>query len=75
MAEPERIGPEETREKLKAGTALPVYPYGSDEKFKTIPLEGALCLPSDAISDRNNDSDGKSEAQKPQDFGCPHNSS
>ena len=44
MSEPERIGPEETHEKLKAGTALLVCAYDSDEKFKTMPLEGAISL-------------------------------
>ena len=42
MSGPERIGPEETHEKLKAGTAILVCAYDSDEKFKTIPLEGAI---------------------------------
>jgi len=44
MSEPERIGPVETCEKLKAGTALLVCAYDSDEKFKTMPLEGAISL-------------------------------
>lgn len=44
MTNPERIGPEETHEKLTAGTALLVCAYDSDEKFKTMPLEGAVSL-------------------------------
>lgn len=42
MAEPERINPEATHQKLEAGTALLVCAYDSDEKFKTMPLEGAI---------------------------------
>ncbi len=42
MAEPERIGPEETHEKLKAGTALLVCAYDDEAKFRTVPLEGAI---------------------------------
>ena len=44
MSEPERIGPEETHQKLKAGTGLLVCAYDSEEKFKTMPLEGAISL-------------------------------
>jgi hypothetical protein len=44
MENPERIGPEETHEKLKAGAALLVCAYNSDEKFNTMPLEGAISL-------------------------------
>jgi len=44
MSEPERIGPEATHEKLKAGTAILVCAYDSDEKFKAMPLEGAISL-------------------------------
>lgn len=44
MAGPERIGPEETHEKLAAGNALLVCAYDSDEKFKTVHLEGAISL-------------------------------
>ncbi len=44
MSEPERIGPEDTHEKLKAGTAVLVCSYDSEEKFKTMPLEGAISL-------------------------------
>lgn len=46
MAEPERIGPRETLEKLNARTGLLVCAYDSDEKFKTMPLEGAIPLSS-----------------------------
>ncbi|HTY23052.1 MAG TPA: rhodanese-like domain-containing protein [Desulfomonilaceae bacterium] len=44
MTEPERIGPQETHEKLKAGTAILVCAYDSDEKFRTLHLEGAISL-------------------------------
>ena len=44
MSEPERIGPEETHQKLKAGAGLLVCAYDSEEKFKTMPLEGAISL-------------------------------
>ena len=44
MAGPERIGPEETHEKLAAGAALLVCAYNSDEKFKTVHLEWAISL-------------------------------
>ena len=44
MAEPESIGPEETRKKLETGTALLVCAYDSDEKFRTTHLEGAISL-------------------------------
>jgi hypothetical protein len=44
MPEPERIGPEATHEKLKAGTAILVCAYDSEEKFHTMPLEGAISL-------------------------------
>jgi hypothetical protein len=46
MSEPERIGPEATHEKLKAGTALLVCAYDSDEKFTTMRLEDAIPLSS-----------------------------
>jgi len=42
MAEPERIGPEETHEKLKAGTALLVCAYFDEEKWRMMHLEGAI---------------------------------
>ena len=44
MAEPESISPDETREKLETGTALLVCAYDSDEKFRTMHLEGAISL-------------------------------
>jgi hypothetical protein len=44
MAEPELINPEEAYNKLKTGTALLVCAYDSEEKFKTMPLEGAISL-------------------------------
>lgn len=43
MVNPERISPEEACKKLKGG-ALLVCAYDSDEKFKTMPLEGAISL-------------------------------
>ncbi len=42
MTEPERIGPNEVYEKVKAGAAILVCAYEDDKKFKTFPLEGAL---------------------------------
>jgi hypothetical protein len=42
MTEPERIGPKELYEKLKAGAAILVCAYGDDEKFKALRLEGAI---------------------------------
>jgi hypothetical protein len=44
MPNPEHISPEETHEKLKAGTAILVCAHDSDEKFKTMRLEGAISL-------------------------------
>ena len=44
MTEPERIGPRETYEKLKAGAALLVCAYDDEEKFKVLRLEGAVSL-------------------------------
>jgi hypothetical protein len=41
MTEPERIGPKEVYEKLKAGAAILVCAYEDDKKFKTFRLEGA----------------------------------
>ncbi len=41
MTRPERIGPKETYNNLKAGTAILVCAYEDDEKFKTFHLEGA----------------------------------
>jgi hypothetical protein len=39
-----RIRPEETHEKMRAGTALLVCACHSDNKSKTMPLEGAIPL-------------------------------
>lgn len=39
-----RISPRETRERVKAGTALLVCAYDDEDKFKTVRLEGALSL-------------------------------
>jgi len=44
MSEPERIGSEETHDKLRASTAMLVCAYADDEKFKTMRLEGAISL-------------------------------
>ncbi len=44
MAEPERITPRETYEKVQAGTALLVCAYDNEEKFKARRLEGAISL-------------------------------
>lgn len=42
MTEPERVGPKELHEKLKAGAAVLVCAYEDDEKFKPQHLEGAI---------------------------------
>ncbi len=44
MVDPERISPQETLEKLKAGGALLVCAYNSDERFQKMPLDGAIPL-------------------------------
>ena len=44
MAEPERVSPRETFEKLKSGAALLVCAYTDEERFKTLHLEGAISL-------------------------------
>jgi hypothetical protein len=44
MAEPNRVSPEEAREKATSGTALLVCAYDDDEKFKLVHLEGAISL-------------------------------
>lgn len=44
MTEPERIGPRETYDKLKEGTALLVCAYDDEERFKVLHLEGAVSL-------------------------------
>ncbi len=42
MAEPERIGPKETYEKLKSGAVILVCAYEDDKKFNSFHLAGAL---------------------------------
>ncbi len=42
MAEIVRIPPAEVREKLKSGQALLVCAYPSEERFKSLRLEGAI---------------------------------
>jgi len=44
MTEPERVGPGEIYEKLKAGAALLVCAYDNEDKFKVLHLEGAISL-------------------------------
>ncbi len=44
MSEPERVGPKEIAEKLKAGAALLVCAYDDEQKFKALHLEGAISL-------------------------------
>ncbi len=44
MGNGERINPKEAHERVKAGIALLVCAYDDDEKFKTMPLEGAISL-------------------------------
>jgi len=39
-----RITPEETFQKLRAGKALLVCAYGSDEQFRNLHLDGAIPL-------------------------------
>jgi rhodanese-related sulfurtransferase len=39
-----RITPEETFQKLRAGKALLVCAYDSDEKFRNMHLDGAISL-------------------------------
>jgi len=46
MVEPDRIGPRETSEKLRAGKALLVCAYHDEEKFKALQLERAISLSS-----------------------------
>ena len=45
MAEAIRITPEETFQKLRAGKALLVCAYDSEERFKNLQLEGAISFP------------------------------
>jgi hypothetical protein len=42
MAEVIRITPEETFQKLRAGKALLVCAYDSEEQFRNLQLEGAI---------------------------------
>ncbi len=44
MGNGERINPKEAHERVKAGTALLVCAYDNNERFKSIPLEGAISL-------------------------------
>jgi len=44
MAEAIRITPEETYQKLRAGKALLVCAYESEEQFRNLQLEGAISL-------------------------------
>jgi len=42
MADPIRVSPEEARQKVTSGKALLICAYHEDEKFKRVPLEGAI---------------------------------
>ncbi len=42
MAEPNRISPEETKQKVASGSALLVCAYEDEEKFKLLHLDGAI---------------------------------
>ena len=44
MAKAIRITPEETFQKLRAGKALLVCAYDSDDQFKSLHLDGAISL-------------------------------
>ena len=44
MVEPIRITPEETRQKVTAGTALLVCAYEDDERCRQMHLQGAMLL-------------------------------
>jgi hypothetical protein len=44
MAEVQRIGPEEVRERMRSGEALLVCAYDDDEKCGRMRLEGAISL-------------------------------
>lgn len=44
MAEAIRITPEETFQKLRAGKALLVCAYDSEERFRSLQLDGAISL-------------------------------
>lgn len=45
MAQVSRITPEETYQKLRAGKALLVCAYDSEEQFRSLQLAGAISLP------------------------------
>ena len=45
MSEVSRITPEETYKKLRAGDAVLVCAYDSQEQFRSLQLEGAISLP------------------------------
>ena len=42
MTEPTRLSPQQTREKVGAGSALLVCAYEDDDKFKNNHLDGAI---------------------------------
>ncbi|MEJ2716686.1 MAG: ArsR family transcriptional regulator [Deltaproteobacteria bacterium] len=42
MAQPERVPPQEAYRKSQDGTALIVCAYDSEDKFRSIHLEGAI---------------------------------
>jgi hypothetical protein len=44
MEEPQRVSPEEVRQKVKEEKALLVCAYEDEEKFKRVRLEGAISL-------------------------------
>ena len=44
MPQPVKISAEETRKRVKAGSALLVCAYDDDEKFQNNHLEGAISL-------------------------------
>ena len=44
MTQPVRISTEETRQRVRAGSALLVCAYDDDEKFKNNHLQGAISL-------------------------------
>ena len=45
MVEPERIGVEEVRRKLKSGEVLLVCAYDDEDRFRSMHLEGAISFP------------------------------
>jgi len=44
VVEPERVTPEEVWWKMKSGEVLLACAYEDDEKFRRMPLEGAISL-------------------------------